>query len=98
MADYVTRTIKDTGQRGEVWRPGADAGGAGRDGRVGTAARGARRRRRCVLAVALGIVASGAYDAIKAGVAQFRERFPRAEVVIEDDDAAPDDGGFLADR
>jgi hypothetical protein len=40
------------------------------------------------------MVASGAYDAIKAGVAQFRERF-RAEIVIEDDEAEPADGGFL---
>jgi len=45
--------------------------------------------------VALGIVASGLYDGIKAAVARFLERFPRATAVIEDDGSAPDDGGFL---
>lgn len=46
------------------------------------------------LAVGLGLVASGAYDAIKAATMQFLGRFPRAEVVIEDD-TGPDDGGFV---
>jgi len=40
-------------------------------------------------------VASGAYDVIKSAVAQFMARFPHAEIVIEDDPAGPDDGGFL---
>jgi hypothetical protein len=47
--------------------------------------------------VALGIVASGLYDGIKAAVARFRERFPHATVVIEEDDASADHGGFLDD-
>lgn len=47
------------------------------------------------LAVGLGILASGAYDAIKVAVEQFLDRFPRAEVTIENEDAGPDDGGFL---
>lgn len=37
-------------------------------------------------AVALSLVASGLYDAIKAGVARFRERFPRYVVVIVGDE------------
>ena len=41
-------------------------------------------------AVALSLVASGAYDAIKAAVAKMRERMPRAEIVIEDDPGGED--------
>ena len=36
-------------------------------------------------AVALSLVASGAYDAIKAAVVKMREWMPRAEIVIEND-------------
>lgn len=40
--------------------------------------------------VVLGIVASGAYDAIKASVTKFLERFPRAKAEIDPDDSDPD--------
>jgi hypothetical protein len=43
-------------------------------------------------------VASGSYDLMKAAVKQFLDRFPRAEILIEDDSGAPDDGGFLPDE
>jgi len=39
-----------------------------------------------VVVVVLSLVASGLYDGIKAGVARFRERFPRAVVIIVGDD------------
>ena len=39
------------------------------------------------LTVGLGVLASGAYDAIKAAVEQFLDPFPRAELTVEDDDA-----------
>ena len=48
--------------------------------------------------VALSLMASGAYDGIKAAVKRFRDRTADAEVVVDDaEDAAPDDGGFLDD-
>ena len=37
-------------------------------------------------AVVVSLVATGAYDAIKAGVNRFRRRFPESSVVIEDDE------------
>jgi hypothetical protein len=48
--------------------------------------------------VTLSLMASGAYDGIKAAVKRFRDRAPDAEVVVADDEdggADPDDGGFL---
>jgi hypothetical protein len=42
-------------------------------------------------AVVIGIVASGAYDAIKTGVAKFRERYPRVKAEVEEEAADPDD-------
>ena len=41
-------------------------------------------------AVALSLVASGAYDAIKAAVMKMREWMPRAEIVIENDPGSED--------
>lgn len=40
-------------------------------------------------AVALSMIANGAYEAIKAGVAEFKRRFPRERVEIEGEE--PDD-------
>lgn len=47
--------------------------------------------------LAMSLMASGTYDAIKAAVGKFRARAPaaRAEVDGEPDDGGPDDGGFL---
>jgi hypothetical protein len=46
--------------------------------------------------VGLRILVYGAYDNTTAAMRDFCERFPRAEVVMEDDDSGgPDDGGFL---
>jgi len=94
MTDDVTRTIRYTGSAARAgalvqmlerqgvhveWEPPREERGVGGD----------------FMAVGLGIAASGSYDLLKAAVEQFRARFPRAEVVIEDNDSEPDDGGFL---
>jgi hypothetical protein len=47
--------------------------------------------------IAWSLMASGAYDGIKAAVKKFQDRVPDAEVIVgeaEDGSTQPDDGGF----
>jgi hypothetical protein len=43
--------------------------------------------------IVIGLIVNGAYDAIKAALADFRVTFPETEATIEDDDGNGDSAG-----